>query len=411
MRNLFLVISIFLSLFASSQTAVSPYSIFGPGELQNKGFSRTNSMGGAGIAMESGNHLNNLNPASYTGIDSMRLIFEFGVKGKSYKLKTSSASKSGFTGNFGYLGLGFRYTSWWAGSIGLVPFSSVGYTIYKKNYVQGMSSEVYYSEYVGTGGISQAYWGNAVKITKNLSLGLNISYLFGSLTQEENLISDGVVGAYQFVRQDYVKTFYFDYGLQYSFNINKWDYSLGATYSNQQKLNSRHIVNVYDASYNYVEGYEYDTDYLKVPAKLGVGLGMQKADRLTLLFDYETQNWSNVEYPNQKYDFNDSHRFAFGSEFRPWAYRAINKWYKNCIYRVGLNYESSYLVFGSKSVDKKSISFGAGIPTPGRISHINWGIEIGTNGTLSNQLIKENYVMFYLGFNLNEVAFIKRKFD
>jgi len=76
-----------------------------------------------------------------------------------------------------------------------------------------------------------------------------------------------------------------------------------------------------------------------------------------------------------------------------------------------MNYETSYLSFGSKTISSKSISLGAGVPVPGRISTINWGVEIGTNGTLSNQLIKENFVLFHLGFSLNEIAFLKRKFD
>ena len=410
MKQILFAILFFLSFFAGAQTTVSPYSVFGPGELQNKGFSRTNSMGGTGIALESSNALNNINPASYTGIDSMRLIFEFGVKGKLYNLNTSDESNSGLTGNFNYMALGWRYTNWFAGSIGVVPFSSVGYSISKENYVEGMN-EIYTSEFVGSGGISQAYFGNAIKIAKNLSLGINTSYLFGSLTQEENLIGTNVVPSYQVVRQDFLKSFYFDYGLQYSFNFKKWKYSLGLTYSNQQNLKSSHILKVYDESYTLLDYDEYDTDYLKVPDKFGIGIGIQKSERFNLLVDYNFQKWSDVEYPTQIHEFKDSHRFSAGSEFRIWENRVINRGFKNWVYRLGFNYEISYLSFGSKTINSKSISFGAGMPIPNRISNINWGVEIGTNGTLSNQLIKENYVMFHLGFSLNEIAFLKRKFD
>ncbi|MBN1985062.1 MAG: hypothetical protein JW761_02100, partial [Prolixibacteraceae bacterium] len=275
---------------------------------------------------------------------------------------------------------------------------------------QGMN-EKYISEYVGSGGISQAYFGNAVKIGRNLSLGINASYLFGSLTQNENLIGTEVVPSYQIVRQDFMKSFYFEYGLQYSFKIKKWNYLLGVTYSNKQNLKSSHIINVYNESFNLVRAEEYNTDYLKVPDKIGVGIGVQKTDRFTLLFDYHFQRWSEVEYPIQLNEFKNSHRFSLGSEFRPWEYRVVNSGFKNWVYRWGMNYETSYLSFGSKTISSKSISLGAGVPVPGRISTINWGVEIGTNGTLSNQLIKENFVLFHLGFSLNEVAFLKRKFD
>jgi hypothetical protein len=410
MKQVLFGILFFSALFAGAQTSVSPYSVFGPGELQNKGFSRAGSMGGTGIALKSGGSLNNINPASYTGIDSLRLIFEFGVKGKLYNLNSSGKSHTGYTGNFNYLALGWRYTPWLAGSIGVVPFSSVGYSVAKENYVQGMN-EKYISEYVGSGGISQAYFGNAVKIGRNLSLGINASYLFGSLTQNENLIGTEVVPSYQIVRQDFMKSFYFEYGMQYSFKIKKWNYLLGVTYSNKQKLKSSHIINVYNESFNLVRAEEYNTDYLKVPEKIGVGIGVQKTDRFTLLFDYHFQRWSEVEYPIQLNEFKNSHRFSLGSEFRPWEYRVVNSGFKNWVYRWGMNYETSYLSFGSKTISSKSISFGAGVPVPGRISNINWGVEMGTNGTLSNQLIKENFVLFHLGFSLNEIAFLKRKFD
>ncbi|QGY45659.1 hypothetical protein GM418_18880 [Maribellus comscasis] len=410
MKHLLFTILLFISIYVGGQTTVSPYSIFGPGELQNKGFSRSSSMGGSGIALKSGNNLNNINPASYTGIDSLRLIFEFGVKGKYYDLSSSGESNTGYTGNFNYMALGWRYTNWFAGSIGVVPFSSVGYSVSKTNYVEG-KNEQFISEYVGSGGISQAYFGNAIKINKNLSIGINASYLFGSLTQEENLIATGVVPSYQIVRQDFLKSFYFDYGIQYSFPVRKWNYSLGVTFSNQQNLKSSHFLKVYDASYNLVDYDEYDSDHLKVPTKIGIGIGIQNSDRLTFLADYNFQKWSDVEYPIQLNEFKDSHRFSVGSEFRLWEYRITNRGYKNWIYRLGLNYETSYLSFGSKTISSKGVSFGAGVPIPGRISNVNWGVEIGSNGTLSNQLIKENYILFHLGFSLNEIAFLKRRYD
>ncbi len=408
------LLNIFLLLIfvgqVNSQTTVSPYSIFGPGEIQYKGFSRSQSMGGAGIALKSGNNLNNINPASYTGIDSMRIVFEFGVKGKLYDLESSGVSNKNFTGNFNYLALGWRYTNWFAGSLGVVPFSSVGYSIAETNFVEGLDA-TYLSTYVGSGGISQFYFANAFKLNKHLSLGINSSFMFGSLTQEENISETAYVPQFQVKRQDFLKSLYFDYGLQYSFSYRKTNYTLGATFSQKQSLNSRHILNVYDDSFSLVRGEEYDTDYLTVPTTWGGGIAIEKTDKFSILADYSTQLWSGVEYPIQTYDFRNSHRFSLGTEFRLWDYRAINQSYKNWIYRFGLNYESSYLNFGSNGIDSKSVSFGAGVPLPGRISNFNWGVEVGTNGTLANQLIKEKYILFHLGFSLNEVAFIKRKYD
>jgi RAB protein geranylgeranyltransferase component A len=53
MKRIIVLLFIFSGYFASSQNTVSPYSIFGAGELQHKGFGRSQAMGGAGIALRS----------------------------------------------------------------------------------------------------------------------------------------------------------------------------------------------------------------------------------------------------------------------------------------------------------------------------------------------------------------------
>ena len=61
-------------LSVSAQNTVSPYSMFGPGEIQPRGFGRSQAMGGAGITLKSDSHLNNVNPASYAWMDTFRII-------------------------------------------------------------------------------------------------------------------------------------------------------------------------------------------------------------------------------------------------------------------------------------------------------------------------------------------------
>ena len=413
MQKLKLYIFLTLVLAKSAvvaQNTISPYSMFGPGELQNKGFGRSQAMGGAGITLRSDSHLNNINPASYAWMDSLRIISEIGVQGKYYNLGSSDKNQSGVSGNLNYLALGFRYNGWMAGSFGLVPFSTVGYTVESQNSVEG-TNEKYRSVYIGEGGISQIYFSNAVKLGKHFSLGVNASYLFGPLTQEENINATEIVPALQIIRQDFLKSFYFEYGIQYSQKFKKSEFSLGAVFSNRQNLESMHVLSVYDANYSLIRGETFDTDYLIMPMTFGAGVGFKRSDRLNVLFDYNFQQWSQADYPTQKDEFKDLHRFTLGSEFRPWEYRVMNKAYKNWVYRLGINYQRSFLSFGNRVIEDKSISFGAGIPLPGKISNFDWSVRYGQNGTKANGLIREDYLLFQIGFSLNEHAFIKRKFD
>jgi hypothetical protein len=404
-----LTITLFLyGVALQAQNTISPYSFFGVGEIQNKGFGATQNLGGAGIAYQSGNKLNSLNPASYTGIDSLRIIFEFGIEGKNYQLESDDMLQSGNTGNIKYVALGFRYNSWMAGSFGMLPFSSVGYSISTQNYVEGVNSK-YTSVYTGSGGVSQFYYSHAIKLFKNFSVGVNASYMFGSLVQEETIIEESYVPPIIINRQDFLKSMYFDYGMRYSFAVGKTNFSAGITYSNKQNLKSSHILAVYDEDYSTIRGEEYNTDYLTVPAMFGAGIGIGKKGRYEILADYNFQEWAGVVYPNQSEDFVNSHSISMGTAFRPWEQRVANSFYKNWEYRLGVNYNTSYLKLGSEIVSGGSVSFGAAIPLPGKISEINLGFELGTNGTKSNNLIREKYVLFQLGFNLNEIAFLKRQ--
>lgn len=406
-----MLLLVFVTGHSNAQNTVSPYSVFGPGEIQDRGFGVSDGMGGAGIAIKSGNFLNNLNPASYAGIDSSRIISEFGIAGKAYKMSSSSESQLGFTGNLSYIGLGFRYTSWLAGSFGIVPFSTINYSILKTNYVEGTDA-MYNSTYVGSGGISQFYFGNAVRLfNRHLSLGVNVSYMFGALIQEENIEATNLVPQLQVVRNDHLRSLYFDCGLQYSVNINNNEFSLGATFAPEQNLKSKHILTVYDDSYSELYSDEYDTDYLTVPDIAGVGLALVKQGRYKLALDYNYQNWSAVEYPTQNDDFVDLHKMAFGMELHPWRYSAVNAAYKNWAYRFGFNYTRSYLKLGGSPIGRRSFTMGVGIPLPGHISNVNFSVSGGWTGTTSNNLVEERFILFNLGLNLNEMAFMRRTFD
>lgn len=406
-----LVVFCILTIPATGQNTVSPYSVFGLGELQNRGFGKIQSMGGAGIAFRPGNSLNNVNPASYTGLDSLRIITEFGIQGKLYNLESNSEKQSGFTGNLNYVAMGFRYNDKMGGSFGFVPFSSVGYSIQFENDVEGIN-ENYLTNYAGSGGITKFYFSNALKLGKHLSLGVTVSYLFGPLIQEEEILATDNVPSFKISRRDYLKSFYFDYGIQYMFKMKKTDFVLGAVFSNNQNLNSNHILELYEGTTSsLLQGTSYDTDYLVIPAVWGAGIGISQKNRFQFLFDYHYQLWSEVTYPNQFSAFENVNRFSLGLSIKPWEARATNKFFMNWVYRAGINYQTSYLSFSGIPIDEKSISFGVGLPVSRNISEVDFGIKLGTNGTTANHLIRENYVMFQIGLSLNEFAFIRRTFD
>jgi hypothetical protein len=421
-KKIFFTIISFTLLFwgvnlkkAEAQTTVSPYSIYGPGELVSGGFGTNHGMGGAGLSLKSKNYLNNLNPASYVGMDSLKLIMEFGLQGKLYDLHNNSQSVTGFDGNVAYFALGFKYTSWLAGSIGLQPFSMVGYDISRTEYVEGMENQEYTVNYIGTGGISRFYFANSINLYDKVSLGVNFSYMFGPLTQEEHLEETTVVPEIIIIRKDYVRSIYFDFGLQTGFKLNNTNYTLGLTYAPKQYLYSKHYATAYDEDYSAIQTEEGsdDNDYgdnLAIPQMAGIGIGVEKK-HYTFALDYNFQQWSDVDYPNQVTDFVDSHKFSLGVNATPWDHRAINPGYKNWTYRMGYSYESSYLKFGATSFDTHEMTLGIGVPLYGGVSNMDISLSGGRFKSSKSSLTKEHYLLLNVGFSLNEFAFFKRKID
>lgn len=406
---LLIIFSIFICFTGFGQNTRSPYSIFGPGELQSKSFGRGMAMGGIGIGVNSGSYINMVNPASYSGFDSLKFVYEMGFEGKYSRFKSQGNRLNDHTFNFKYIAFGFRVTDWWATSIGISPFTNVGYSITTSTYIDG-SHDKFYSLYEGSGGINYASLGNAVKLG-NFSLGVNSSYLFGSITQDELITQpNNIISSFIMQRTDYLHSFYFDYGAQYSFKMKEWNYTLGAIYSNEQKLVSRHQVNIMDVDYSVKSSNEYKATHLRVPEKYGLGISMKKGPLIHIAGDYEFQKWSGLKYPIQKGPFLDTHRFATGVESKPWGDIMTLDWYKKIVYRVGANYQTSFLKINGKQIDETAITFGLGIPIKNTGSLLNFTVEAGKKGTVSNRLVKENYVLFHMNFSINEIWFRKRIF-
>src|SRR4030042_3776875 len=235
----FLLFNLLLNTF--SQLSDSPYTLFGAGQIQDYGFGTNMGMGGTGIAFKSERYLNNINPASYTGIDSLNFIFEFGCFGNVTRFESYNMSKRKTNGNIRYLATGLKIWRWWAVSAGVIPYSSVGYRINSSEIVEGLNIKTN-KLYSGSGGISQLYLGNAFLIDKHLSLGINISYLFGKITQSEEVESNGYFSEYTVNNYYYMSNFHMDYGLQYTLYINQMSYLLGIIFGTERKLNTYHGV-------------------------------------------------------------------------------------------------------------------------------------------------------------------------
>lgn len=406
-----LLIVFFPQVILSQNLTSSPFSIFGIGEINTEGSSRNAAMGGVGIGMKSNIGLNSINPASYGSIDSLFFIYEIGILGEYSQYSTENNNQEQIICNLSSFALGFQAKNWWDVSIGLKPFSSKGYTISTINNMENDNS-IYQDTYIGSGGINKIYMGNSFKISKNISLGLNLSYLFGSLEEDEEISSDGDIIDYTISDINYVKGLYLDYGLQVDIPLNKYTCTVGAIFGHKRYLRSSTDRIIYDGSDNILytgEDLESSEDYI-IPRKIGLGFSVVKDKKFTAAFDYTLNQWSEIDFSNSGFETKDSHQFSLGFEFTPdgrYSEKTLKSWY----YRIGGYYNNSYVNINNNSINSMALTFGLGIPVKRNLSMFNVAFEVGKNGTMNNRLIQENFYALSLNFSLQDIWFMKRKFD
>jgi len=406
---------------ASGQNRISsPYSRFGIGDLMPNSSVYNMAMGGISYGVSSPFFVNTANPATYTSFDTLSFVFDIGAHTRQSKLITQDLSQTANFTSLGYLLFGFPVTRWWRSSLGLLPYSGTGYQMIDKQVDDVLGS--YSREYEGSGGINKFYWGNSISITRNLSAGFNLTYLFGTIEKSSaTTFPDSAFRMnYKISTSTKIHDLMLNYGLYYKYNFSN-GIQLGAGLvagtnskisATENRLGYRYFItstgvdNVIDTVLNEpsVKG-----DIL-LPANIGFGFSLAKTDKWLVGADYQLQLWEKYRYFDQPDSLKNSMRFSVGGQYTP-SVSTVSNYFQRITYRAGFRYSNSFLELRNQRIDEFGISFGLGLPLPRTRSTINLAAEIGTRGTTTENLIKENFVRFTLGLSIFERWFIIRKYD
>lgn len=156
------LIFILLPLMAQNNTN-SPYTRFGYGDLGERSFGAGRAMGGVGYGLRSSKQINPMNPASYSCMDSLTFLFDFGIAGQLSWFDDGNARQNDINGNVEYIAMQFPVHRRIALSFGLLPYSYVGY---KFGALRNDKGVTFTETYNGSGGLSDLYGGISVDIWK-----------------------------------------------------------------------------------------------------------------------------------------------------------------------------------------------------------------------------------------------------
>lgn len=404
------------SLGASAQAnTTSPYSMFGYGILNDYATSSQRAMGGVGYAMNGGRQINVMNPASYAAIDSLTFLWDIGVDVSFLNSKEGNLKANSIGGGLDYITMQFPITKKIGASIGLLPYSSVGYEfggkILEDSDVLGSESRN------GSGGLNLLYAGAAITPVKGLSVGFNVGYLFGT-----NIYDAYVYSTSTSLYERVIKVHSWDLkiGALYTYNLDKKNkVSVGVTFSPKKSLQG----NTWGAYYDITNDTRQDTiGYTSLngnnytPMSFGGGISYEYDKRIFVEADFTYQNWKDAKFTSvEGFDnnvnsltFDNRWKAALGVQYTP---QLRGGYMRRVNYRLGAYCTHDYVTVRGNNVREYGVTCGLGLPAPGSKTVINIGFEYKHRATAPVNYITENYFNVTVGVNFNQMWFWKNKIE
>lgn len=416
-----------LGVYAQSGTN-SPYSQYGLGVLSDQSQGRSRGMGGLSMGLRSNDQINFLNPASYSAVDSLTMLFDVGLSGQITNFKEAGKRVNAKNADFEYAVASFRALPRLGVSLGIVPFTNIGYD-YESSYKEAAANETYvtfYESHEGSGGIHQAFIGMGWNVLGGLSIGFNASYLWGSYEKSTSIeSSDSYVNEITRTYVATVKSYKIDFGLQFQTHVTPKDVlTLGATYTFGHNLNASaesQMLNINSQTSVYTGDTVSVSDAFELPDIFSVGFALTHNDRLTIGFDYTFQKWGDMDFPETnditgEYVMTsgllkDMHKYTLGAEWVP--NMQSRKFLGRIRYRIGASYSTPYItVNGLDGPKEYSISAGFGIPIVNNYNNRSL-VNISAQWTHSSadELVSENIFRINIGVTFNERWFMKWKVE
>lgn len=409
----------------------SPFSRFGIGDMLTESPMHIRQMGGIGTSFLDVNHLNFDNPASLSHLQATG--FDVGLDFKQSRLSDSQSSSSQWSGNLGYLALGFplrnplnslfnreEYKFNWGMGFALMPNSTVSYNISRLDSLA--EGQLFNRNFRGEGGTYKAMWTNSIKYG-DFSFGANIGWLFGKIDYSRNIDFISEISAFdnQFSSSYSLRGFYSKLGLIYLNVLNKKEVqdnigreapntlSIGISYKPSLSFKTKSEVSninllpiafgvTLSDTLSFLSGVQGEG---RLPAELAFGATYTHGFKYAVGVDFRQAYWSNYENDANPETLSNTTRFAFGGLYRP-DYNDINNLLNRAAYKFGIYYEEDPRTIANQDITTYGVTLGVGLPLAWqrRFSNINLGLDIGKR-SVSN-ILNENFVKISFGFTFNE---------
>lgn len=412
---LVLLLTMLSGVTVAQNNTNSPYTRYGYGHLADQGSGNSKAMGGIAYGLRDKYQTNFVNPASYTAVDSLTFLFDGGISLQNTNFSDGKLKQNAKNSSFDYITMQFRLRKWCAMSVGLLPYSNVGYQMAETQTDNTQTSNSSLVTYAGEGGLHQLYVGAGFKILKNLSVGANISYLWGDITHStvQSFPNNTTIMGWEKTDNLSVTSYKIDLGAQYTQRFGKkHEVTMGVVFTPGHDLHNDAYIQ--ERTGNSTLGY---TQIVKdtvvscgIPATLGAGLTYTYNEQLTVGADVMYQGWSKTTFMNNENAFCNRTRIAVGAEYMP---NPISRNFLARVkYRLGAYYSRPYYkIDNARAANEYGVTAGFGLPIPRTRSVVSLSAQyVRTQGT-RQAFLNENTFRICVGITFNERWFFKRTVD
>ena len=432
-KNIYIIVAMLLMSVCSyaqegAHSSYSPYSIYGIGDVMSEGTAFNKGMGGVGVATRNKRFINYMNPASVTARDSLSFMADFGLEQKNTFYRQGDVKSGNNTFNIYDFVMSFPIYKSSAFMVGVTPFSDVGYdfsSIEKNPEIIGNTGNISYDSY-GTGGIYQLFVGAGVTFWDKLSVGAQAIYYLGNIDKITNMnYSNSSYRSLNSGNELSISAFTGKFGLQYEQKLGD-DVSMiiGATYRLGTGMKG------YATEYRYAnlaslsDTLRYNVDTLagagvRIADEIGVGIAIRKGDKWTAEFNYLRSDWTKSGFErsrgfsvdgDSKFTSTVSQSFRAGFEIVP-NRNDIRYYLKKCAYRAGVYYDQSYYKLDGNNVNSLGFTLGITLPVFRLYNGLSLGVDVGQRASVKNNMIRERYAKFVIGFNIHDLWFRKVQYQ
>lgn len=417
-RILSILFSITVVHLAAAQSgSVSPYSSAGLGERNFNGTQATRHMGGLDVFTDS-IHANLNNPASYGFLKVT--TYSLGIHYRNTNLASLTESANADDASLDYLAVSIPAGKFGFG-FGILPYSSVGYRI--ETLDSATEGQNVLNRYEGEGGINQAFLSVGLPLTSFFSIGVSAQYNFGNLFYRTGQFIEGVDTGTLLTNQSSISGLNYQYSAQVNIPI-KRKYLLQGMYVYQPEafLNSQNDRIFYTQSLSNdtvvdFEEIDLNTQGLRETeletsqtTKIGLGFGENKKWFLGIQHNLtKSAKFTNNFFSRSTISYRDAKQWTVGGFYIP-DYASFTSFWERVVYRFGFRTEQMSLIINNLPITETGISFGIGLPL-GSLSNANIGFEFIQRGAKQSGLIQETLIAMRIGLSLNDIWFIKRKYN